>query len=224
MFDSVADKVKDTQRRVEDLMKFSGEDEIHEIRDRIINSGASAREEAEKIAERNPDFDHYTDVAEALEKQGNEELEVAEKIEDELEEYLEEFRNQFKELIGNEAQSDSLNEMWHTTGKAEGILEMAAEEEEELYQPVDDAEKFFQAVNNISESDSKKRVGKQKPNEGIKEAEKFERRIKKKFEKIKKAEELLDKKKQKLKQIDTETVEEEEKAVREAAKEIINQV
>lgn len=224
MFTSVADKVKDTQKRVEDLIKFSGDDEIHEIRDRIINSGASAREEAEKIAGSNPEFEHYTDVAEALEKQGDEELEAAEEIEQSLEEELEEFRDQFREMIGDEAQSNSLNDMWRTTGKAEGILEMAAEEEEEIYQPVDDAEKFFQAVIEISETDPQKRVGREKPATGIRESEKFENRIEKKFEKIKKAEELLDKKKKELKQINTQSVEEEEKAVREAAKEIINQL
>jgi len=225
MLGSVADKVKNTQRRVESLIQLSGSDELHELRDRVIESGKnSAREEAEGIAETGSAFEHYTDVAEALEAQGEKELEAAEEIEESLEEELEEFRNQFRELVGEEAQSGSLNDMWRTMGKAEGILEMAAKQEEELYSPVEDAKKFFKAVIQISETDPEKRVGRKKPGKGIKEAEKFEKRIKKKFEKIKHAEDLLDSKKQELKDSNRETVEKEEELVRKAAKEIINSI
>lgn len=225
MLGSVADKVKDTQKRVEDLMQISGNDELHEIRDRIINSGqTSARDEAETIAGSSPEFEYYTDVAEAMEKQGEKELEATEKIEENLEKVLEEFRNEFRELVGEEAQKGSLNNMWHTMGNAEGILEMAAKEEEELYSPVEDAEKFFRSVIKISETDPEKRVGREKAGKGIQESEKFEKRIKQKFEKIKKAEDLLDSKKQELKQSNRETVEEEERLVKKAAKDIINSI
>ena len=162
----------------------SGQDELSKARDEILQ-GIDPRDEASRLGM------HPSNLAEKLEKKGEEELDKAEEAEAKIRNGVESTETRLDEIGSNEVENPDLAKYENYLETAEERLEAAEEGQEQIAKATEDAEGYFKASLELANT-PETQVGDKRAKNKIEEARKFENRIENDLKSVDQFRELID--------------------------------